>query len=382
MGRVLIIASAYSIGLSRLPKVLARAGYRVTVLGPPGTLAGRSRYTSECVPCGSTKPDLVRALQQHLKISGEYDLILLGDDDSLLAIADYWQEPWVGDWLPFPKTAQAVAMCTDKLEFGKAMLAAGMPYPQSLQGSTLEEISDAVETLQYPAVVKSPHGCMGLSVRIVHNQTELEQAFAKLRNGPLQVQKHIDGRVGLTACLFDRGRLVASAPSFKNECYPDATGASCVREFFTHPKMQGICEQIGRLTQFHGFAGVDWILDHNNDLSVIEFNARPIPGYHFCNVAGVDFSAAAASMLKRETLPPMQPKGGGRVYMYPQHLLRIRDERDWKSLWRYLPFCSKMDLPWDDLHLLIEPFAKKLLRLRPRLRRRTSSSPSISGRTH
>jgi hypothetical protein len=145
MSRCLIVAGAYSIGLSRLPKVVSRAGYRVTILGPRGTLAGQSRYTDECISCGPTKADVVRALQQHLTETAAYDLILLGDDDSLMAMAGCWQEPWVGDWLPFPRTAHAVAMCTDKLEFGKAMLAAGVPYPQSLQGSTLEDISDAVE---------------------------------------------------------------------------------------------------------------------------------------------------------------------------------------------------------------------------------------------
>jgi predicted ATP-grasp superfamily ATP-dependent carboligase len=361
MARSLIVAGEYSVGLSRLPKVLSRAGCTVTVLGPPRTLARKSRYTSEFIATGPSHVEIVAGLEAHLKQDRGYDLVLLGDDDALLAMQGRWQEPWVKDWLPFPRSTRSASICTDKLAFGEAMQAAGAPYPFSIRAASLDSVRTAALSIGYPLVLKAGQGSMGVSVRLVANEAGLATAFNELSdNGPLQVQKFISGRVGCSSVLYDRGRLVAFAPSFKSECFPDVTGPSCAREFISHPAMENICRFVGETTGFHGFGGVDWILDSTGDMHVIEFNARPIPGYHFCDVAGVDFSHALRSMLTGEQAPVAQPAGGATVYMFPQHLLRCRYERDWRSLARYLPFCGRMDLPWDDLRLLIEPVTKKL----------------------
>jgi predicted ATP-grasp superfamily ATP-dependent carboligase len=364
MLRSLIVAGEYSVGLSRLPKVLSRAGCRVTVLGPSHTLARKSRYTSEFIETGPLRNDVTSGLESHLKKTSPYDFVLLGDDEALLAMEDRWREPWVGDWLPFPRSFAQAGSSTNKLLFGDALQAVGGPYPMSIRVSSLDAAIAAAEVVGYPLVLKAGHGSMGVSVRIVKDQLALLSAFSNLiETGALQIQKFIRGRVGCTAVLYDRGRLVAFAPSFKSECFPDITGPSCAREFITHPAMERICQTVGEVTGFHGFGGVDWILDETGDMYVIEFNARPIPGYHFCDVAGVDFSAALASMLAGRQLPVVQPTGGATVYMFPQHLLRCRYERDWRSLIRYLPLCGRMDLPWDDYRLLIEPFWKKLPRM-------------------
>ncbi len=360
----LIVACEYSIGLSRLPKVLSLAGCRVTVLGPAHALAGRSCYTDEFIETGTEPREVMAALRTHLDEVPPYDFVTLGDDCAMLAIAEHWDKPWVKDWLPVEKTADAISIATSKLAFGDAMLAAGAAYPKSLKASTLEEASTAAVQLGYPVLLKAAHGYLGSFVRIVEDPTQLASAFAELiPTGPLQVQKFIDGQVGCTASLYDRGELVAYTASFKSECYPAKTGGSCVREFIHHPDMESICRQAGHITGYHGFAGVDWILDRDGKLHVIEFNARPIPGYHFDrSVTGVDFSAAFAAMIAGQKRPLPQPKPGGRVYMFPQHLLRCTSERDWRGLVHYLPLCGKKDLPWDDFALLVEPVRKKLVK--------------------
>jgi glutathione synthase/RimK-type ligase-like ATP-grasp enzyme len=356
---VLMVGSNSWVTGSRTPKVLSLAGCHVTVMGPPDTLAGRSRYTDRFISTGHKQNEVLDALEEHLK-SNSYDLIVWADDGIVDAISERWAEPWLKNVLPFPATQEAAAIASSKLAFGEAMLSHGVPYPESIQVTTLEAAREAADRLGYPIVLKAALGQAGSYVRILDHADQLADAFAELiPTGALQVQKFIKGRVGCTGALYDHGRLVAYAASFKKETFPPITGPSCVREFIDHPAMESICQEVGRITQHHGFCGIDWMLDESGDLYLIEFNARVISGYHFSGVAGVDFSKALSDMLAGKIIQPVKPHGGAVLYMYPQYLGRCSALKDWKGLLHYFPFFCKNDIPWDDLKLLIEPLRNK-----------------------
>jgi hypothetical protein len=108
----------------------------------------------------------------------------------------------------------------------------------------------------------------------------------------------------------------------------------------------------GALSGFHGFAGVDWMHEAEQDrVYLIEFNPRPTPTYHLDVHSGVSLAGSFRAMLEgacgagcRE---PSAAACGAVIHLFPQSLYRAVGERDLDSLWR----CWS-DAPWSDPPLM------------------------------
>jgi hypothetical protein len=66
---------------------------------------------------------------------------------------------------------------------------------------------------------------------------------------------------------------------------------------FPHPDAGPLLNAVGRLTEFTGLAGIDFIWERDTDrLLLLEFNPRPTPVYYLGHRAGVDFARALREM--------------------------------------------------------------------------------------
>ncbi len=355
-----LICSAYDVlGLTRLPRVLKAAGCHVTFMGPTEALAGKSRYVDRvCTVSGSTAV-VAEALKKHLDDLAEpYRLITVGDDRLLQELYRYRHAAWLRDWFPVDPEQPACDAVVSKAAFAGMAHKTGMPVPRFQLCCTFADAENAAGALGFPLVLKRITGSAGLDVRIVGAYDDLAGAYTDLKgSAPLLAQQYITGRIGSTDVLFNRGNPVCWYSSYSVVSLPAETGPSCVRELTLHPEIEPLLVATGDLTGFHGFGGIDWIQSSDTGrLSLIEFNARPTPGYHFGSRSGVDFSVCLAAMLRGTTCihKPVSPlPRNAFLYLFPQDVLLAVHNKNLLHFLRWLlPGRRSGDIPFDDPRVL------------------------------
>jgi predicted ATP-grasp superfamily ATP-dependent carboligase len=359
---VLIVNSQNWLGLARLPRTLSKASCRITVLGIPGGAILRSRFVDHHIPTPRPLPELMDGLRRHLdENSGRYRWVIFGDEPALLEASQPQYRGWVGPLLPCTETLR---MVLSKAPFAEACVQSGIPIPRTHICRGWNEIQAAAADVGYPFMLKDPEAASGAGVRKMRSPDEL-QAACRDGQGPrtLLVQQFLEGKVGASEVLFDRGRLVCWFASYVMKNWPGDFGPSSARELADHPAMDSILEKIGGMTGFHGFCGVDWIRDPRDDsLRVLELNPRPTPCYHLGPLAGVDFARSVTAMLAGDRVLQRPRLPGTRrrlVYLFPQHLTRCIESGDLEGLSRWLPGMAIHDVPWDDPVML----ARQVLKL-------------------
>lgn len=350
---ILLVVRKDLIGVSRLPQVLHNAHCKVTLFAPAGIAITRSRFVDTHIVAKLAEDPFIQQLQNFLNQRGtEYQWIIIGDESILNAISTQYRGEWLSNWFPVSWNSQAIDLINSKFNFLLAASDAGLPVPPLQICHSFSATRQMAESFGNPVVLKLPVGAAGSGVRIVQSQMELLPTYMEFAAGqPVAVQKFVHGAVGLTEVLFDQGNPICWASSYKIQCWPNAFSASCVREVMDHDEIKPLINGIGALTGFHGLGGVDWVQDPvSGSLSLIEFNARPTPGYHLRKVTGVNFSQAINSMLSGhpEVQFSRQESLGAKVFMFPQSFYWAISERTpWPLIY------GLRDAPWNDPLLLI-----------------------------
>ena len=124
-------------------------------------------------------------------------------------------------------------------------------------------------------------------------------------------------------------------------------------------------DAIGRMTGFHGFAAIDWIIDERTArLVVLELNARPAPGIHLGEQLACDFAPAVARFAAGSTERSPRTAPPSRVVsMFPEDLFRAVTEKDEAFLARWRSdHALRSDVPDDDPPLLAYYLQRRSLR--------------------
>src|SRR5437764_1198075 len=80
----------------------------------------------------------------------------------------------------------------------------------------------------------------------------LDDAWEFLSVGAsLVVQRFIEGPLGNTIALFDRGRLIRWVSSFKTRTHPGSFGPSSARRFTHREEVGPILDRFGAATGYH-----------------------------------------------------------------------------------------------------------------------------------
>jgi hypothetical protein len=141
--------------------------------------------------------------------------------------------------------------------------------------------------------------------------------------------------------------------AFKVRTWPGPFGPSSARRFMTHPDVEPILRTVGSASGYHGFAALDWVLDGDDRLQLIELNARPVPTIHMGPLAGVDFARAVRGLLDGEPAEQSpRPRHDRVVAMFPEDVWRAATENT-LSLADWMPWPGRYhDVPWHDPPLL------------------------------
>jgi hypothetical protein len=190
---VLLVATATQwLGAARMPRVLARAGFDVSVLIPKGSLAEKSSFVSRVgfLPPNATSREWVYAFAATVRAAAPR-LVLPCDDTALrllmlLAIAppqDMQAElrvqlqKLVVDSLGDPDFYRT---SIDKTQISAAAEAMGIPVPAHRVVTSLDEAEPFITAHGFPLVVKRGQSTAGDGVAICQNRDELATALTRL----------------------------------------------------------------------------------------------------------------------------------------------------------------------------------------------------------
>jgi len=355
MPSVLVCCASEWASPARLPRVLKQAGCWVSVFTARDRALARTRYAHQVVEAPVELDAYVDALRAHLA-EVSYRWVLIADDPLLAALAARRDEPWLDGILPIAPGHRWSCALASKAHFSQLAAADGLPVADSHVCASLDGARRAARDLGYPLMLKQSSGYAGLGVRRVVTDEELDAAFARLQGDLVVAQRFIDGPIGNSVALFDRGAPICWMSAFKVRTWPGPFGPSSARRFMTHPDVEPLLRRVGELTSYHGFAALDWVLDGAGRLRVIELNARPVPTIHMGALAGVDFARAIRDMLHGTPsvqVPPDPPADAPVVPMFPEDVWRASAE-DALSITSWLPLPGRFtDLPWQDPPLLL-----------------------------
>jgi glutathione synthase/RimK-type ligase-like ATP-grasp enzyme len=357
MRNVLLCASQDCMSSSRLPRLFAEAGCRVTVLSRDGLALNASRYVTRRIRTGPSPEQVRQGLEAHIASAPDaYDWIVLTDEAVMRAFLEPPASPELASRLPLVADASRLAQLLSKAELSEQMRAAGIPVPafRVVRGWN-EPIR---QEYREPFVVKIDASHRGFGVRIVKSAREQLAQDAVLQMRPIVLQRYIAGPIGATSVLFEHG-----VPKcwFSYLLRRNGAGDASVMRPFWRPEIESILATLGEMTGFHGLCGVDWVIDgKRGTLFVLEMNPRPTSGLHASGIAGVSFSRAIAEMLDGGA-SAQRPTESSCVYrLFPESLAPALAERDLQGFLR-----SWKDAPWGDPLLLLQQLRFLAFRRRP-----------------
>jgi predicted ATP-grasp superfamily ATP-dependent carboligase len=360
--RVLLVSAQGNwAGLLRLPYMLKRTGATVAMFGPANSRLRRSRFVSEIYAAPTNTPAFIDALREHLS-RHTYAWVVIGDDPTLVAIAQSAGKDggdWIDGWFPVDRQ-QCLEMIFSKSLFAEACPKFDVPIPHSRICHSFEEVDRAAREIGFPIMLKTAIGSAGNGVQRIDKPEDLPEAYDTFKHRtPLVIQEFVVGQIGSTQMMFDRGRPICWVPAYKAVCFPEPFGPSCVRELLDQQgvdAMKPIVANVGRMTNFHGMCGIDWIRRADGSFAILEFNPRPTSTIHLGRLMGADCAVALKAMFAGQYNPqvPAECKPSHRrVYMFPQHPQRCLRYAEYRQLIHWLPGAGVRDIPWQEPILLM-----------------------------
>ncbi len=352
--QVLLATCGDGDGAALMPKLCSRAGARVAVLSPQEFGVSTSRYVAEHIVVCDDPVQIAVQLRDLLRVRS-FDFVVILTDELLYEV--YASDP--GPLEPYLNVPFAAGskLVESKNAFIEACRCAGIPVPRfELCGSLIEAIH-AAELIGYPLMIKLNHGSSGVGVRPADDASQLqalqESGFLK---PPFAVQRRIDGVAGTTSVLYDRGKPLVLGSAYYERSWPTPFHPPTIRQLTHLPELERIARDVGAMTSYHGFGGIDWIQERSTGkVYVLEMNARPMPMHVIAPMLS-PYARAFRRLLHGEAAPRTEICGrsGQRYYVFPKDVYRVLDERDLGGIMRWLlrlPF-SRDVVPWDDLPLM------------------------------
>lgn len=362
---LLVLTALRWVGAARMPRALAQAGFEVTLLTPPGSLAEKSGFVAKIayLPEKTTPEAWVHAFAATAKAT-EARLVVPCDDNAFALLQLLAKSPpeglqpalhqelatLIADSLGDPAHYEA---SIDPTLLPAAAAALGLRVPTHALVSDLAGAQSFGAEHGYPIVLKSRRSSDGVTVG---KHSELAGAIAALSPGlavgqaeprdALLVQAQIRGQLRYYQAAAWKGELLAG---FAGERVRDDSGRGRRTGVNRYYRSDALREIAARLAQGFGISGLfslEGVVAENGDFRLLEINRRLLGGAHRGSEFGVDHCAALHAAL--HGLPPTGrtdlDEGEEHICVsFPQEWLR-----DPESKWlRDYP----VDVPWDEPEL-------------------------------
>jgi predicted ATP-grasp superfamily ATP-dependent carboligase len=358
------------IGTARIPRALAQAGFEVTLLAPPGSLAELSPYVARKIhlPYPLTPLQWTHAFADAVRGTSPR-IVLACDDQSFILLKTVAELQPPG--MPRAQHAQLAALVHDSLgdpafyftSIDKTLLPAsaealGVRMPPYALVSDLDEAMKFVANHGYPVVLKLGISFAGLGVAICADRDALARAFAELRRSSVAdlgvdsdrmlLQAFIPGSVTYYGFAAWQGVLLAGFTTERVVADPPSKGPATVIRYYRNPEIRDFAEKLVRAFAMGGLLGIECIVhEQTGEPYLIEINRRVTPGHYRGAQIKVDLCAALHAALDGLPSPSrtdLDDAEAGIRCSFPQEWLR-----DPTSRWlRDYP----VDVPWDEPEML------------------------------
>jgi hypothetical protein len=360
--KVLIALSIDALGAARFPQVMAAAGCEVTVVCGRGLAITSSRFVKEHIRTGRSPREVRAGLESHVaQYPDRYSWVIIADEPLLRAFLDSPAIAPLAKLAPLTGDPERLAHFLSKVSFSQDAQGAGIPVPRF---RVLAEPDDRPRGTWRgtPTVAKAEESLSGSGVRIIQSAEELADVNATMTARPMLFQEYKSGQVGATAALFVHGKPKCWFSYLLRRNWPNPLAAASALEMYWHPEIEPTLIRLGEMTQFHGFCGLDWVLDESTGTPfILEMNPRPTPGLYVSQLAGVNFSAAVADWLEGgNTIQRPLETASAMHRMFPQNLFRSIDDNDAVEFIR-----TFADAPWTDPKLFLSHMRRVLTHYLP-----------------
>jgi hypothetical protein len=366
MDVLLLSTTASWLAQARMPRALASAGFRVSLLAPPDSIGVKSRFVArrDLLPEDANRAGWEIAFAAAVEAVGPR-LVIPCDDMATNLLQALALAPPV---TLSPATALPLAALareslgepkhyrpsTDKTLLPQAAAAAGVRIPRTELVTDADGAAEFADAQGYPVVLKRGHGAAGQAVAVVDSRGGLEPAFARLRALPalfvhedrrrLLVQEFVHGRSISRASVAWDAEELAGVTRERVTRHPASTGpGSTVRVYF-EPVARAASQALARALEMRGFFSIEYIVHpETGEAYLLEINRRAPPGIALGGMVGVDLCAALHAALAGAAPPgpaDVAPESEKVIAQFPQEWLR-----DPAST--YLRDCP-VDAPWDD----------------------------------
>ncbi len=376
---ILLVATAKSwLGTARIPKVLAKAGFEVSLLTPRQSLAESSRFVTKIgyLADHSTPAQWIEAFAGMVKATAPR-LVIPCDDMAYRLLAWLVTEPPIGMRADLHLGLAALIRASlgepahyqasvDKTLLPPLAEALGVRVPTYGVIPDLPGAEAFVARHPYPVVLKRGHGFAGQGVTICADRGELAGALDAFAIANAQeigagasdrylMQVHVTGPVQYFHAVAWRGEIIAGWALEKLVSNPSPTGPPTVTRYFAGTKLRRIAADLARGFGISGLFFAEFITDAATGMPyLLEINRRVSPATHRGASYNVDLCAALLAALQG-TIPKsrtaLDAEEEGISVHFPQEWLRDP----------HSPYLHQYpsDVPWDEPELL-----EALLKLR------------------
>lgn len=367
---VLLVATATQwYGAARMARCLAEAGFVVSLLTPPNSPSGKSRFVTKVghLDANATPLQWVYAFAAMVKATSPR-LVLPCDDTAVRLMQALVLTPpdnlqpalrlqlgtLIVESLGTPAHYRA---SIDKTLISSAAQALGIRVPAHAVVSELGEARRWAAQLDFPVVLKRSHSSAGQGVALCADPAELSRAFATMarpdalglgdaRDGSLLVQAYVPGRIHYHNSVAWKGVLLAGQAS--EQLAATTRGPASAARYYRSPELRAMSATLAAGFGISGIYVPEFVVhERTGEAYLLEINRRMTHGTHRGAAFDVNLGAAlyaAVNGLPSPTRSDLDPGEEHVVVHFP-----LEWTRDPTS--RYLRDYP-VDVPWDEPELV------------------------------
>ena len=353
------------LGTARMPRDLARAGWNVALLTPPGSLAEHSGYLHRIarLPDNASGAQWLHAFAGTVRAVSP-QLVLPCDDVTFRLLQQLVLAPPANLQPELRRELHALVTASlgdpahyrssvDKTRLPAVAEAAGVAVPPWAVVHDIDGARDFAAAHGWPVVLKRTHSSGGLGVAVCGDATRLAAEFTRLaqsapldlgdsETGRMLVQRHVQGRTRYFAGTAWQGRLLCGYAVDKLD--GDEHGPASVVRYWRDDALHESAERLARATGASGIFAPEYLHEESTGRDwLVEVNRRITPGTHRGALFGMSSGAALLAAAQGRPAPVRERLDAGEEHVYvsfPHEWLRNPES---PALTRY-----PVDVPWDE----------------------------------
>ena len=362
---LLVLTALRWVGAARMPRALAHAGFEVTLLTPPGSLAEKSGFLAKIayLPERATPDAWVHAFAATAKAT-EARLVVPCDDNAFTLLHRLVTSPPEGLQSALHQELATLianslgdpahyAASVDPTLLPAAAAALGLDVPSHTIVSDLAGAQSFGAAHGYPILLKNRRSSDGVTVG---KHSELAAAIAALwpapadgraaTREPMLVQAQVRGKLRSYQSVAWKGELLAGFAGERIHDEASRARQTGVNRYFRSDALRAIAVRLARGFGISGLFSLQGVVAESGDFRLLEINRRLLGGAHRGSEFGVDHCAALHAAMHDLPYAGRTDLDEGEEHIcvsFPQEWLR-----DPESKWlRDYP----VDVPWDEPEL-------------------------------